>query len=251
MGKLSLRNLENTMYSRQYFVEKFREWETGDLLDHLATSDLTDEAKDAILSVMRERGIVEKELDAHIIQAKKMQYRRTSPTKECDFCRKSTGFFPIKNEGQKFCSATCLRNARLMEAAVEIPETEIYNRALDIKNGPCPACRGRSTKIEVRKSYWVWSALLFTRWGTTSKVCCKKCGMQSNLGSLAANVFLGWWGIPWGILITPAQIFSNIVAMFRRFDDLKPSDELLQAAKLQLADELMGRNVDGVGGKQL
>jgi len=229
------------MYSRQYFVELFSELDTDELLDRLATADLTDEANDAIHSVLRERGISNKELGSHILKAKKSQFRSTSPTKECDFCGKSTLFSVIRNEGQKFCSKNCLRNARLMEAAVDISEQEILNRAVEIKNGPCPSCRGRESEIEIRKSYWVWSAVFFTRWGTSPKICCKKCGVQSNLISIGSCLFFGWWGIPWGLFITPAQIISNVAAMFRRIDHTKPSLELLQTAKLQLAETLLGQ----------
>jgi len=33
------------MYSRDYFIEQFRETETDDLLDRIASTDLTDEAR--------------------------------------------------------------------------------------------------------------------------------------------------------------------------------------------------------------
>lgn len=127
-----------------------------------------------------------------------------------------------------------------MEASVDIPEQRIIEHALEIRNGACPSCRGRESRIEVRKYYWVWSAVLFTRWGTSSKVCCKKCGTESNLISVASCLLLGWWGVPWGIFITPVQIVSNIVAMFRRFNTSKPSAELILAARLKLAEAVLG-----------
>lgn len=227
------------MYTRQFFVEQFRETDTEELLGRFATADLTDEAKDAILSVLRERGITDKEVTPLALEAKKAGYRRTSPTNECDYCGR-TGR-SVKDQGQKFCSTNCLRNARLMEASVDIPEQEILKHATELKNGTCPSCRGRESKIELRKYYWVWSALFITQWGTSSKVCCKKCGTKSNLLSIISCMLLGWWGIPWGIVKTPVQITSNIAAMFRRFDKSKPSEELIQAARLQLAEVLLGQ----------
>lgn len=234
------------MHSRQYFIERFRGQDTEELLDRLATADLVEEAKYAIQTVLKERGISDREFAPLVLKAKKDRYRRTSPTKECDLCGRSVGFSAVKDEGQKFCSESCLRTARLMEIAVDIPEPEILKRASEIQNGPCPVCRSRESKNEVRKFYWVWSAVVFTRWGTSSKVCCKKCGVKSNLTSVLSSLLFGWWGVPWGIFITPAQIISNIAAMFRKFDKSKPSEELVQAARLQLAEAISGQQAGGL-----
>jgi hypothetical protein len=52
--------------------------------------------------------------------------------------------------------------------------------------------------------------------------------------------------VPWGIFITPAQIISNIAALFRKFDKSKPSEELVQAARLQLAEAISGQQAGGL-----
>ncbi|MCP4377494.1 MAG: hypothetical protein GY794_15125 [bacterium] len=233
------------MYSRQDFVERFRETDTEELFGRIVTGDVTDEARDAIHIVLMERGIAEKEISTLASRAEKAQYRRTSPTNECDFCGQSVRFSTVEDEGQKFCSDDCLRNARLMEASVDIPEQEILKRAAEIQDGPCPACGGGGSRIEWRKSYWVWSALFFTRWGTSAKFCCKKCGIQANLLSIGSCLMLGWWGFPFGLLLTPIQIIANTAAIFRRFDKSKHPEDVMQAARLQLAVVLHEQQVSG------
>lgn len=107
------------MYSRQYFVEQFRETDTTELIERYISSDLTDAAKDAIQVVLRERGVSEKDVAPLARQARKAKYRIAGVTNHCDFCGKSVLFSVsrVKNDGQKFCNSTCLRNARLMDIA--------------------------------------------------------------------------------------------------------------------------------------
>jgi len=234
------------MYSRQYFIERYRESDTEELLDRFVTSDLTDEAKDAMFAVFKERGISDKELETLIHKARKEQFRTTTPTNECDFCRKSAGLAPIKDQGQKFCSEACLRNARQLEAAVDIPDEEIVKRAIEIKKGPCPSCRGRFSKIEARKSYWIWAAIFFTRWGTNTKICCKKCGTKNNLISIVSCLCLGWWSLPRGLFLTPVKVISNIAEIYRRIDNIEPSAEMLHVVKLQFAEALLKKQPEKI-----
>lgn len=234
------------MYTRQYFIEQFRELDTDQLLDRFVTMDLVKEAKDAMFTVLRERGINEEKFEALLQKAMKEQFRTTTPTHECDFCGRRTGFTPIRDEGQKFCSKYCLRAARLLEVAVDIPDQEIIRHAAEIKNGPCPICHGKVSKIEARKSYWIWSIVIYTRWGMSTKVCCKKCGTQKNLISIGLCMLFGWWGIPYGLVLTPVKIISNTAAIFKRFDNKKPSTELIYETKLILAEALLNRKNDTV-----
>jgi hypothetical protein len=37
---------------------------------------------------------------------------------------------------------------------------------------------------------------------------------------------LGWWGFPWGLILTPVQITRNIAGMCKGPDSSKPSDNL-------------------------
>jgi len=173
------------MYSRDEFIERFNGMETALLLHRLATSELTDEARDAIHHVLHERGVPTEPLN------------RVKPN---------------------------------------IPEHEIIQHAQVIKRSPCPRCHRRGAGIEVRESYWVWSALIITRWQTKRAICCRKCGVQDNWSALAFSFGLGWWGVPGGIILTPYQVIRNLVTIASKADKTEPSKALLTFAKKNLLD---------------
>lgn len=171
------------MYSREEFVERFKDMETAWLLNRLATTELTDEARDAIHDVLRGRGV------------------------------------PMES---------------LSKFKPDIPDHEVVEHARRIKLSTCPRCRRTEGGLEVRKSYWVWSALIITRWQTKSDICCRDCGVNENWSALISSVGLGWWGIPAGIIVTPCQIVRNILAIAKKSDTTEPSGALLDYAKKHL-----------------
>jgi predicted house-cleaning noncanonical NTP pyrophosphatase (MazG superfamily) len=231
------------MYSKEFFVERFQNEETEDLLNRYTTGDLTDSAKEAVLQILKKRGFSEERLWTLAKQARKASYRQTKGTKECDFCGNSARFSKVIDAGQRFCSTTCLQNARLLEISEDIPDEEIEKYAYNLKNGECPKCHKILSKVEVRKFYNVWSAVIFTRWTKQTHVCCKSCGREKNVWSIIFCLLFGWWGIPWGLFATPIQIISNAVEIFNsRNDDPSPSDELLQVARIKLASNLTNTN---------
>lgn len=229
------------MYQKEYFLERFQNEETADLLQRYATSDLADEAKEAILTLLKSRGIESSALQPLVLQARKASHRQTKGTSECDFCKNSARFSALLDEGQRFCSKSCLRNARLLEVAEEISQEEILGHASLIKNGACPECRQLTSRTEVRRYYRVWSVGIFTQRTDRAHICCHACARKTNFGSLVFCMLFGWWGIPWGIIMTPVQIIANITEMFRPLSDPVPSEALLQAAKLDLAAKLYKR----------
>lgn len=235
------------MYSKEYFIDRFYNEETHDLLNRYTTAELTDSAKEAILFILKQRGGSEEGIKLAAKQAKKASYRRTSGKRKCDYCDSSAIISYIINDGQRFCSTACLENARLMELSEDIPSEEIINFAYDLKNGECPDCHRNDSKIETRKHYRVWSAVIITSSTKQTHVCCKSCGRKINFESIMFCLVFGWWGIPWGILITPVQIILNIAEIFNAADDKIPSDDLVQRARIGLAATLAKK----MGGKCL
>jgi hypothetical protein len=74
-----------------------------------------------------------------------------------------------------------------------------------------------------------------TRWKSTQQIACRKCGIKAQAGDLAISALAGWWGFPWGLLMTPVQVGRNIVGMAVAPDPARPSPMLVQQAKLILA----------------
>ncbi|SFK97047.1 hypothetical protein SAMN04487938_2714 [Lysobacter sp. cf310] len=229
------------MYTHADFVERFRALEDYELLDRLATSQLTDEARAALQTVLRERGVSAHELPALVLQAKKDRYRRTGVTNDCDRCGKSCGVATVHDGGQTFCGPACREHMRIMEAAADYDDDAVHRHAQTLQHGPCPHCQRQGSPIEVRRSYHVWSALFITRWGTTSKVRCRACGIRANLLDAGYSATLGWWGFPFGLLMTPVQILRNLGEMVMRDRARPPSPELLEFARADLGLQALRR----------
>lgn len=61
------------MYSKEYFVEKFREQDNDALVSRLASNDLTDEAKCAIRIILHERGMDDVFIDSALLKAAELR----------------------------------------------------------------------------------------------------------------------------------------------------------------------------------
>lgn len=114
-----------------------------------------------------------------------------------------------------------------------ITEDEVREQALAVRNGACPQCRGKQSPVEVRTAHWVWSALLFTRYGRRTMLACRDCGRSASMKALGSSAALGWWGFPFGLLITPFKIGANIVELSRK-DKPEPSHALEELVRAQL-----------------
>jgi hypothetical protein len=223
------------MYSRSDFVERFRQLDNETLFDRLAHEELTDDAKHALLDVLGERGIDRNAIQLAQVRAKKARHQRTGVTNHCDYCEGTLKRRPwVRNEtGQRFCSPGCRESAYLLEVAEDIPAQQIANTTRAMWAGVCPRCRKQRSKVDVRAHYWAWSAIFITRFGHGSQVCCRHCGVKITLRSLATTLLFGWWGVPFGLLLTPQKIFQNLDELFR--SDRQPSAALEKIAKLNLA----------------
>jgi len=131
----------------------------------------------------------------------------------------------LRSGTQRFCNKKCLANAYVLSVAQKVPPDVIDRQVEEIFRGNCPKCRGLGP-IDVHKVHQVWSALVLTRWTTTPQVSCRSCATKSQLGGVLFSAVLGWWGFPWGLILTPVQITRNIAGMCAGPDSSKPSDNL-------------------------
>jgi hypothetical protein len=103
----------------------------------------------------------------------------------------------------------------------------------------CPLCKGPGP-IDVHSSHTVWSLLVLTSWQSRSKVCCRKCGIKRQLGGAALSFFCGWWGFPWGLVVTPIQIGRNIHDMCA--PPRHPSGQLKRVIGLNMAQRMVAQH---------
>ena len=156
----------------------------------------------------------------------------------CDYCGTSILFGGIKEEGYRFCSEDCHGNGFLLALADRIPPEMVQEYQAEMKEGACPNCGGPGP-VDLHTSHTVWSILVMTSWASHPKICCNSCGFRSKLGSFFISGLFGWWGLPWGIIMTPVQLCRNVYGMIRMPNPNKPSAEMLNILRLNLAAEIL------------
>jgi hypothetical protein len=77
----------------------------------------------------------------------------------------------------------------------------------------CPVC-GAPGSVEEYLSYRVHSVLILTSWRTRVHSCCPQCARKAQVRDLLYCACLGWWGVPFGLIITPLQIARNCIALW-------------------------------------
>lgn len=157
----------------------------------------------------------------------------------CGFCGSTILFGGVRAGQQRFCDRKCAQKAAVAEAVRRLPGDVIEQAIAQIRRSNCPKC-GSPGPLDARRYYKVWSALFMTRWSSTTQVSCHSCATRRSLGAIAYCLFLGWWGFPWGIFMTPAQIGRNLRAMRERSTDSQPSRTLRNFAMTQLGARMVG-----------
>lgn len=152
----------------------------------------------------------------------------------CAYCNTSILFGGKKQGDLRFCNAQCQQRGVLANVAQQIPAATVQYHVAQVHRGNCPRCQGEGP-VDVHTSHRVWSALLMTSWSSRPVICCQRCGTRRKLGDMAFSALLGWWGLPWGVLITPLQVGKNLVGFFRSPDPFTPSPALEKMLRLQLA----------------
>jgi len=154
----------------------------------------------------------------------------------CDNCRTVILFGGVSSAGLRFCSQSCAEKAQLAIVGQGFSDREVRKHVWDVYKGACPACGGEGP-TDLRMSYRVFSLIFVTRWSTHPVLGCRGCGVRSQLLGLAFSLVLGWWGFPWGLLMTPVQVLRNLFGLFSA-DDGKPSEALDKVVRIRLATEL-------------
>ena len=156
----------------------------------------------------------------------------------CAYCN-TTILFGGKKQGElRFCNAECQQRGFLANVAGQIPEQEVSRYMAQVHQGNCPRCKGQGP-VDVHTSYRVWSALLLTSWSSRPAICCRGCGIKKTLGDTVFSAVLGWWGFPWGLVMTPVQVVRNMTSLLKAPDPTRPTPALQQMVRLQLASAIV------------
>jgi hypothetical protein len=143
----------------------------------------------------------------------------------------------VKDGEFRFCNDQCHYHAYLKTAADEIPAGTIEQEVMRVHAGPCPECQGPGP-VDMHTAHKVWSLLLLTSWNSEPWVCCRRCGVKKQAMGATFSLLAGWWGFPWGLIMTPVQIVRNVAGMLKG-ESAGPSDALRQLIMVSLAEQLL------------
>jgi hypothetical protein len=143
----------------------------------------------------------------------------------------------VRSGGKVFCNRKCFADSHVLTASQSLPAEDIEKHVAEIWGGNCPDCNGPGP-VDLHKSHQVWSALVMTRWSSKPRICCRSCATKRQIAGAASSLIVGWWGVPWGVILTPVQIGRNIVGIFAGPDKSAPSPALRKAVLV-----LLGRKV--------
>lgn len=156
----------------------------------------------------------------------------------CDSCGTTILFGGVREGDLRFCNDKCHQNGFLLTMAQEVPPNLVSQHLAALHQGACPKCNGPGP-VDIHTSHIVWSILVMTSWNSSPQLCCRRCGFKSKLGSAVLSGLVGWWGFPWGLIVTPIQIGRNVFGMFTPPDPAVPSSQLEQIVRVNLASQLI------------
>lgn len=154
----------------------------------------------------------------------------------CAACGSSIVFGGVQADGDVYCNRTCRDKGRTR--CLDLPDSIVQGRARAVHQSACPKCN-RPGPTDLHVAHWAWSALLFTQWGSTPLLGCRRCGNLHRLTRGLATLVFGWWGMPWGFLMTPIQVIRNLVGALHGPDPSRPSAALVRAVRLGLGEGLV------------
>jgi hypothetical protein len=138
---------------------------------------------------------------------------------------------------ERFCNATCRNNASILNLSKSIKPEDLEQKIEEVWRGKCPKCGGYGP-VDIHKAHQVWSILVLTRWSSRPFICCRSCGTKQQIVGLLVSSVAGWWGFPWGLILTPVQITRNIIGMCGGPDRSRPSADLRKAVQLHIGSQI-------------
>ncbi len=156
----------------------------------------------------------------------------------CHYCQQSIVWGGVQQDGFCYCNEKCHTNQQFKRYADSIPAEIVDPQIEAVFRGPCPECQALGMN-DIHTAHTVWSAGYITEWDSQSAVSCRSCATKRQMKALIYSFIMGWWGVPYGLIITPQQIYRNIRDMNKITDPYRPSAALEQHIRLQLAAQTM------------
>lgn len=160
---------------------------------------------------------------------------------KCDYCSTTILFGGKRHGDLRFCNDQCQQKGHLAVLSQQVPQDLVDEELRKVHQGNCPRCQGRGP-VDLYISYRVWSALVLTSWSCRPAICCRSCGRKSQFGNMLMSLCFGWWGFPWGLVMTPVQVTRNLAAAFGGPDPSRPSPLLSKFVRIGIASRIIQKD---------
>lgn len=157
----------------------------------------------------------------------------------CAACGSTIVFRGSTIANLRFRNADRAARGRIVLAARSVPESGARLLAAKIHAGACPKWSGAGP-VDIRRACRVWSALLFARGVALTGIACRRRAIRQQALSATGRAVLGWWGSPWGRVMTPVQRARSRVGLARPHPPHAPSDDLCSAPRMLAAARVEG-----------
>ncbi len=161
----------------------------------------------------------------------------------CDYCNTTILFGGVRDGELRFCNETCHQNACVVSVAGALPEADLSLLVEQVHSGPCPICEGPGP-VDIHRVHKVWSLLLMCSCRSDPCLCCRACGARRQTAAILYSLALGWWSLPWGLIMTPIQIGRNLLGIVQGPNPLQPSDALDEAIRLDIAAGILNSQAE-------
>jgi hypothetical protein len=160
---------------------------------------------------------------------------------KCATCGKSIIAGGIKDQGFRFCSKPChQRQAPFLSKIGQVSEDAVDREMTRVRALRCSRCK-RNGEVDMHSSAFVYSMIIMTRFGQNKHLCCKSCALKAQAKDTLSTAALGWWGFPFGLIMTPISLVSNVAQMVATARRKEPSAAMRLYIKQQVARQLVAQ----------
>ena len=131
----------------------------------------------------------------------------------CQTCGAGILFGGKTVAGRRYCRSLCLEQDLGQLLALELRPDEVQAEMNAMLRRPCTKCGNAQLPIGAWVSHRAVSFVIVTRWESRPLVCCQGCGRKALIFDTILTLLVGWWGLPFGLLMTPLQVARNVVGL--------------------------------------
>lgn len=133
----------------------------------------------------------------------------------------------------RYCNDACLQQGFLAPLADRVAPEIVARNLQATHQQPCPICHGPGP-VDLYTSHTAWSIFILTSWCSQPQLSCESCGSAAIRKGMVITALCGWWGIPFGLVVTPWQLLNGARSLANRPLPSHPSEALQHLVKLNV-----------------